>query len=88
MPDSTDLDAAARRLVQRLLDGGIPRGVDFDSCRAVLRGSTNKEAAHTALTMLLEGALADPTLDIDDVQTLVPLIRALARGTINPERLL
>ena len=87
-PDSADIRAPARRLVQRLLDGDIPRGIDFDACRAVVRGEASGEAANKALCMLLEGALADSTLDIDDVQTLVPLIKELARGTVTPEQLL
>lgn len=86
--NSTDTRAPARLLVQRLLDGDIPRGVDFDACRAVIRGDPTGEAAHTALCMLLEGGLADSTLDIDSVQTLVPLIKELARGTVTPEQLL
>jgi hypothetical protein len=87
-PNSADARANARLLVQRLLDGNIPRGVDFDACRAVVRGEPDTEAAHTALCMLLEGGLADSTLDIDAVQTLVPLIKELARGTVTPEQLL
>jgi hypothetical protein len=30
----------------------------------------------------LEGALADPALDIDEAQIVVPLLKELARGTV------
>jgi hypothetical protein len=36
----------------------------------------------------LEGALADPEMDIGEVQTVVPLLKDLARGTIGVEDLL
>jgi len=71
-----------RRLVQRVLAGGIPHGTDFDACRAVLRSQDNYDDAFQALCLLLEGALADPELGIDDTQTLVPLLRDLARGNV------
>ena len=35
--------------------------------------------------MLLEGALADPGLAIDDAQLVVPLLKGLARGDISPD---
>jgi hypothetical protein len=88
VPISADAREPARLLVQRLLDGDIPRGVDFDACRAVIRGDPTGESAYTALCMLLEGGLADSTLDIDAVQILVPLIKDLARGTVRLEQLL
>jgi hypothetical protein len=37
--------------------------------------------------MLLEGALADPRLAIEDAQVVVPLLKALARGDVSPEQL-
>ena len=77
-----------RRLVQRVLTGHIPRGADFDACRAVLCTGTSGEAAFTALSMLLEGALADPSFDIGDTQLLVPLLKELARGSVRVEELL
>jgi len=77
-----------RRLVQRVLTGHIPRGVDFDACRAVLRATPSGEEAFTAMAMLLEGALADPSFDIGDTQLLVPLLKELGRGSVRAEELL
>jgi len=77
-----------RRLVQRVLAGHIPQGPDFDACRAVLCTAPSGEAAFTALSMLLEGALADPSFDIGDTQLLVPLLKELARGSVRVEELL
>lgn len=77
-----------RRLVQRVVIGHIPRGADFDACRAVLRAEPSGETAFTALVMLLEGALADPSLEIGDTQVLVPLLKELARGSVRVEELL
>lgn len=71
-----------QRLVQRVLTGDIPRGVEFDACRAVLSGDADDQTIFHALSCLLEGALADPEYDIDDTQQLVPLLKALARGDI------
>ena len=77
-----------RRLVQRVVIGRIPHGADFDACRAVLRAEPSGEAAFTALAMLLEGALADPSFEIGDTQVLVPLLKELARGSVRVEELL
>jgi hypothetical protein len=77
-----------RRVVQRVVAGRIPPGADFDACRAVLRAGPSSEEAFTALSMLLEGALADPAFDIGDTQLLVPLIKELARGSVRAEELL
>ncbi len=71
-----------RRLVQRVLTSDIPRGVEFDACRAVLGSGCDDQMAFHALSALLEGALADPEYDIADTQQLVPLLKALARGDV------
>ena len=71
-----------RRLVQRILAGGIPEGKDFDACRAVLQTDCSDEAAFAALSFLLQGALADPFFGIDETQQVVPILKALARGEI------
>ena len=71
-----------RRLVQRVVDGDIPRGKDFDACRAVVRAGGPEDAVYTAICALLEGALAEASLAIDDAQDLVPLLKGLARGSI------
>lgn len=81
-------DPGYRRLVQRVLTGSIPHGTDFDACRAVLRSQGDVVDAFQALCLLLEGALADPELGIDDTQTLVPLLKDLARGTVAVRELL
>jgi hypothetical protein len=81
-PPTTTVEAY-RRLVQRLLEGGIPRGTEFDACRAVLSSESTGDASTHALCLLLEGALADPTLNIDDTQMIVPLLKHLARGTVS-----
>lgn len=78
---------AARDLLQRLLDGGRPLGAEFDACRAVVRSEPASEAGFRALCMLLEGALADPRLGIEDAQVVVPLLKALARGELSPDQL-
>lgn len=80
--------AVYRRLVQRVVEGEIPRGEDFDACRAVLVSQPSSDAAFTAVCVLLEGALADPAFDIDATQSLVPLLRQLASGAVAPEDLL
>lgn len=81
-PTITTLEAY-RRLVQRLVEGGIPHGREFDACRAVLSSESSGDASIHALCFLLEGALADPALDIDDTQIIVPLLKHLARGTVS-----
>jgi len=80
--------AAYRRLVQRVLDGGIPQGLDYDACRAVLQSRSPGEEGFVALCVLLEGALADPMLDVAETQIVVPLLKRLARGTLRVEDLL
>jgi hypothetical protein len=84
-PETVD---AFHRLVQRLLEGGIPQGTEFDACRAVLSSESSGDASIHALCLLLEGALADPTLDIDDTQLIVPLLKHLARGTVSTTEVL
>ena len=78
---------AARELLRRLLDGDRPAGAEFDACRAMVRSEPSTEAGFHALCMLLEGALADPRLGIDDAQVLVPVLKALARGDLSPDQL-
>ncbi len=73
-----------RALVRRILAGGPPLGLPFDSCRAVVRAEPDSSSAFPALCMLLEGALADASLTIEDTQLLVPLIKDLARGLVAP----
>jgi hypothetical protein len=85
---SRDTVDAYRRLVQQLLEGGIPQGEDFDACRAVLRTRPSDDMGFQAVCMLLEGALAEPNLSIDDTQLVVALLKALAAGTLRVEELL
>lgn len=77
-----------RRLVQRVVEGGIPHGEDFDACRMILASEPSSGSAFTALCVLLEGALADPSFDIGATQTLVPLLKELAQGRVRTEELL
>jgi len=84
----TKLREMRRRLVQRVLTGDIPRGGEFDACRAVLTSECNDQTAFQALSSLLEGALADPSYGIDDTQELVPLLKVLARGEVDVRDLL
>lgn len=77
-----------KKLVRKLLDGPQPAGMDFDACRAVLHSDPSSDMAFQALCMLLEGALADPSLPIDDTQEVVPLLKNLARGMVGPGDLL
>ena len=76
-----------RRLVQRILAGGIPEGREFDACRAVLETDCDDDVAFTALFTLLEGALADPFFGIDETQGVVPILKALSRGEIGVREL-
>ena len=76
-----------RRLVQRILAGGIPEGKDFDACRATLQADCGDDEAFAALFFLLEGALADPFFDIRDTQRLVPILKALSRGELGVREL-
>lgn len=77
-------DSGYRRLVQRVLAGGIPRGGDFDACRALLLSRTDdRDATFQALCMLLEGALADPVLAIDETQIVVRLLKDLACDAVD-----
>lgn len=85
--NGTDL-RAFRDLVKRVMDGPSPAGLDFDACRALLGRDSSGEAAYHALCMLLEGALADASFDIGATQTLVRLLKELARGAIRPEEVL
>ena len=85
---STKLREMRRCLVQRVLTGDIPRGEEFDACRAVLTSECNDQTAFQALSSLLEGALADPEYCIDDTQELVPLLKELARGDLVAKDLL
>jgi hypothetical protein len=80
--------AEARALVRRLVDEGPPHGEEFRACRAVVTGEPAGEAAFEALCMILEGALADPGLAIDDTHTLVAVLKGLARGAVTPGELL
>jgi hypothetical protein len=77
-----------RRLVQRILEGGIPEGKDFDACRAVLRLGTDDQEAFIALFTLLQGALSDPFFGIDETQQVVPILKALSRKEIGVGELL
>jgi len=77
-----------RRLVQRILAGGIPKGKDFDACRAELQTDCGDEEAFAALFTLLLGALADPFFGIDETQQVVPILKALARDDIGVRELL
>jgi hypothetical protein len=72
-----------RRLVQRILAGGIPKGKDFDAYRAVLHTDSDDDTAFAALFTLLQGALADPFFGIDETQQVVPILKALVRGDID-----
>jgi hypothetical protein len=77
-----------RRLVQRILEGDIPKGKDFDACRAVLKLDTDDEQVFAALFMLLQGALSDPFFGIDQTQQVVPILKALSRREIGVRELL
>jgi hypothetical protein len=74
--------------VQRVIEGDIPSGRDFEACRAVLRGDCDDTTAFHALCTLLEGALAHPQFGVDETEPLVPLIKALARNEVRAKDLL
>lgn len=76
-----------RRLVQRILAGGIPKGKELDACRAVLRTDCDDDEAFAALFTLLQGALADPFFGIQETQKVVPILKALARGEVGVREL-
>jgi hypothetical protein len=75
-------------LVQKVLAGPIPQGLEFDAARSVLIEEPGAPISFRALCILLEGALADPTFSVEDTQTLVPLLKELARGTVEVRDLL
>jgi len=85
--DEPDLERY-RRLVEELLKGPIPQGPTFDGARAVIRTEPASDTGFQAMCVLLEGALADPGLEIDDTQVIVPLLRNLARGMVQVQDLL
>ena len=76
-----------RRLVQRILAGGIPEGKEFDACRAMLQTDCDDDEAFAALFTLLQGALADPFFDIRETQRVVPILKALSRGELGVREL-
>jgi hypothetical protein len=76
-----------RRLVQRILAGGIPKGKDFDACRAILQTDCEDDQAFAALFTLLQGALADPFFGIDETRQVVPILKSLARGDVGVREL-
>jgi hypothetical protein len=78
--DHRDATDEQRRLVQRILAGGIPKGKDFDACRTVLQTACDDDEAFSALFFLLQGALADPFLGIDETRLVVQILKALTRG--------
>lgn len=76
-----------RRLVQRILSGGIPKGKEFDVCRAVLKTDCHDDEAFAALFTLLQGALADPFFGIRETREVVPILKALTRGEVKAREL-
>lgn len=79
---------AFRAVVHRLVGGERAVGGELAACRAVLKAGAEPPLTFHALCMLLEGALADPSLPIDDTQLVVALLKHLARGTVTPEQVL
>ena len=77
-----------QRLVQRILAGGIPKGKEFDACRAVLQAGCSDEEALSALFFLLQGAQADPFFGIGETRQVVGVLKALARGEIQTRDLM
>lgn len=77
-----------RRLVQRIIAGGIPADREFEACRDALRSACDEETAFEALFTLLQGALADPFFGIEDSVRVVPILKAMARGELRALELL
>jgi hypothetical protein len=77
-----------RRLVQRILAGGIPNGKEMDECREILASGCDEQSAFAALFTLLQGALADPLFSIEDSERVVPVLKSLARGEVTVGELL
>lgn len=77
-----------RRLVQRILTGGIPSGKEFETCRHVLESGGDEPTTFKALFTLLEGALADPFFLIQETAKVVPVLKSLSRGEIEAKDLL
>jgi len=86
--DDDGPDLAYREVVRRLIRGELPRGEQFDACRAVLINGSGSDTNFQAMCLLLEGALADPSLAIDDTQVVVRLLKELASGTLLPEEVM
>lgn len=79
---------AFKALVKGVLEGPVPVGVEFDAARTILSEDPSHPSSFNALCVLLEGALADPTFPVEETQALVPLLKALARGTLGVRDLL
>lgn len=77
-----------RRLVQRILSGGIPNGNEMDECREILASRHDEQSTFKALFTLLRGALADPFFSIEESEQVVPVLKALARGDVTAGDLL
>lgn len=81
-------DEDQRRLVQRIVSGGIPSGKEFEVCREMVDAGGDEATTFNALFTLLQGALADPFFPIGETEQVVPIIRSLARGEIKARDLL
>lgn len=77
-----------RRLVQRIVSGGIPSAQEFEVCREIVGAGGDESTTFNALFTLLQGALADPFFPIEETEQVVPIIRGLARGEIKARDLL
>ncbi len=88
MSDTAAAHAAARLLIQRLLDSDIPQGDGFDECRQILRNPEDGEAALNAVFTLLQGLVSDPLYPLEDSTRVVAVLKALARGELDLEALL
>ncbi len=54
----------------------------------MLTNGSSSDTNFQAMCLLLEGALADPSLAIDDTQVVVRLLKELASGTLLPEEVM
>ena len=76
-----------RRLVQRILAGGIPKGKEFDACREVLQTDCDEDEAFAALCLLLQGAVADPFFDLRETRQVVMILKGLSRDEVGIKEL-
>lgn len=82
------LPTGGREIADRLRQGSVPRGEEFDAARRLLALSPAGPEAIHALRLLLEGAIADAMTAIEDTQAIMSMLKAWDRGDLRVDELL